>query len=206
MTTAESRLTTVVDLIRHGEPRGGRKYRGQTDDPLSDKGWDQMRAAVADERPWDVIVSSTLSRCLEFARELSARHGLPLETDPRLVEIGMGAWEGRTPAELEADDPHQIVRFRDDPLAHPPPGGEPLAAFAARIAAAWRDVLARHAGRHVLIVGHAGVIRMVVREVLEVPLARVYRVDVPNAGITRVRVERRAGRLLPQLLFHAGRL
>ena len=38
---------TLIDMIRHGEPVGGRRYRGQIDDPLSEKGWRQMWAAVA---------------------------------------------------------------------------------------------------------------------------------------------------------------
>ena len=34
---------TTIDLIRHGEPVGGRRYRGgRMDDPLSEKGWAQM--------------------------------------------------------------------------------------------------------------------------------------------------------------------
>ena len=33
---------TVIDLIRHGEPVGGRRYRGHIDDPLSERGWQQM--------------------------------------------------------------------------------------------------------------------------------------------------------------------
>jgi len=37
---------TTLDLMRHGEPVGGRRYRGQMDDPLSEKGWAQMRNAV----------------------------------------------------------------------------------------------------------------------------------------------------------------
>lgn len=197
---------TTVDLIRHGEPVGGRRYRGQTDDPLSEKGWAQMRSAVGDARPWDVVVSSTLSRCLEFARELSARHRLPLETDPRFMEIGFGAWEGRTPEELTAIDPLLIERFREDPVAHRPEGAEALADFAARVGAAWRDVVARHAGRHVLIVAHAGVIRTVVGQTLEVPLHRVFRISVPTAGISRIRVRQRGAELIPELLFHAGRL
>ena len=41
-------MLTTIDLIRHGEPVGGRKYRGQTDDPLSEKGWEQMWKAVGD--------------------------------------------------------------------------------------------------------------------------------------------------------------
>ena len=206
MAASGSPTETTVDLIRHGEPVGGRRYRGQTDDPLSEKGWAQMRSAVGDSPPWDVVVSSTLSRCLAFARELSARHQLPLETDPRFVEIGFGAWEGRTPEELTKSDPLLIERFREDPVANRPEGAEALADFAGRVGAAWRDVVARHAGRHVLIVAHGGVIRALVGQVLEVPLHRVFRISVPTAGISRIRVRQRGAQLVPELLFHAGRL
>ena len=43
---------TIIDLIRHGEPEGGRAFRGHSiDDPLSEKGWQQM---------WDVLAKSPL--------------------------------------------------------------------------------------------------------------------------------------------------
>ena len=63
---------TTIDLIRHGEPVGGSKYRGQTDDPLSEKGWEQMRAAVGDHRPWEAILTSPLARCRAFAEKLAS--------------------------------------------------------------------------------------------------------------------------------------
>lgn len=197
---------TTIDLIRHGEPVGGNKYRGQCDDPLSDKGWMQMRSAVGDHCPWQVIISSTLSRCAAFAGELAQRHTLPLELDARLMEIGFGEWEGRTAAEVTAQDAMLLKRFWLDPLNNTPPGAEPLTAFRDRVIPAWNEILARYAGKHVLIVGHAGVIRMVVRHVLDMPLERMFRLQVPNAGITRIRVESNDEHTLPILLFHAGSL
>lgn len=199
-------VTTLVDMIRHGEPVGGKKYRGQLDDPLSEKGWAQMRAAVGDHCPWEVIVSSPLSRCAAFARELAARHGLPLETDARLMEIGFGEWEGRTAEELQARDPDALARFWRDPVRHRPPGAEALTDFRDRVIAAWRDILKRHAGRHVLVVGHAGVIRMVVCHVLGMPLERLFRLHVANAGLTRIRIDGRGEGALPILMFHSGSL
>jgi alpha-ribazole phosphatase len=199
-------ITTLVDFIRHGEPVGGRKYRGQTDDPLSDKGWAQMRTAVGDSCPWQAIVSSPLARCRAFAEELGNRHRLPVTVDTRWQELGFGAWEGRTPGELTADDPERLLRFRSDPIANAPPGGEPLTSFRSRIDAAWNDLLERHTGRHVLVVAHAGTIRMVLAHVLGMPLDRVFRIQVSNAAITRVRVDNQGDLKLPSLLFHAGRL
>ena len=37
---------TTIDLLRHGEPVGGRMLRGATDHPLSETGWQQMTDAV----------------------------------------------------------------------------------------------------------------------------------------------------------------
>lgn len=181
--------TTWVDLIRHGEPVGGKKYRGQTDDPLSEAGWRQMWAAVDGERPWHAVVSSPLSRCADFARALADEQQVALTHDERLMEIGFGAWEGRTADELHAEDADQLPRFYDDPIAHAPPGAEPLPRFAERVVAAWDDLATRHRNRHVLVVCHSGVIRMVVRHILQAPLESMFRLQVPYAGRVRIRVD-----------------
>lgn len=198
--------TTTIDMIRHGEPVGGRKYRGQLDDPLSDKGWQQMRAAVGDACPWEAIISSPLRRCAAFAEELAVRHGRPLALEERFQEIGFGAWEGKTAAELLADDPEQLGRFWRDPLHHTPPGAETLHAFRDRVIAGWDDLLARCVGQHVLVVGHAGMMRMVLRHVLDMPLDRLFRIQVDNAAISRIQVDGTGAEALPRLIFHDGRL
>jgi len=199
-------VTTTIDLIRHGEPIGGRKYRGQIDDPLSDKGWAQMREAVGDHRPWDVIISSSLSRCLDFARELGQRSGIDMKAESRLVEIGFGEWEGRTTSELEQEEPGQVQRFLNDPLNNTPPGAETLAEFETRVIGAWNDVLQQHYGQHVLLVGHAGMMRMIMCHVLDMPIDRMYRIQVANASITRIRVEGKGANAFSRLLFHDGNL
>ncbi|MDH5183522.1 MAG: alpha-ribazole phosphatase [Gammaproteobacteria bacterium] len=199
-------LVTTIDLIRHGEPVGGRRYRGQIDDPLSDKGWQQMRNAVADHHPWDQIISSSLSRCSEFAEEVAQRHDLPLQLDERLMEIGFGSWEGRTAEELMENDAETLKNFWSDPVNYRPEGAEALTDFRDRIIAGWNDVLTQHAGKHLLIVGHAGMMRMIIRHVLDMPLERMFRLSVPNAGITRIRIDGEGDTALPQLVFHAGQL
>ena len=199
-------VSTTIDLIRHGEPVGGRKYRGQIDDPLSDKGWTQMREAVADHNPWDVIISSTLSRCIEFAQELGQRHAIEVIAESRFIEIGFGEWEGRTADELTQEDADQVHRFLNDPLNNTPPGAETLYEFEARIIGAWNDVMQQYAGQHILLVGHAGMMRMIIRHILDMPLERIFRIQVANAAITRIRVEHTGETSFPRLLFHDGRL
>ncbi|MGB0722388.1 MAG: histidine phosphatase family protein [Gammaproteobacteria bacterium] len=194
---------TVVDLIRHGSPVGGRKYRGQIDDPLSELGWAQMRGAVEPyfvaAAPWTRVVSSTLSRCQAFGAELAERLGVGLELDDRLREVRFGAWEGRRGAEIDADAPGTLECFYADPVNARPADAEPLQAFFDRAGAAYDDIVARHVGEHVMVVTHAGVIRAISARVLGVPLSHMYRLQVANASITRIRID---GIRPPTLMFH----
>lgn len=204
--STEERVTTLIDLMRHGEPVGGSRYRGQIDDPLSDTGWRQMRAAVGPHAPWDAIVSSPLRRCFDFAEDLAERLNLPLESDDRLMEIGFGVWQGKTQEEVTQFDPGLQQRFYRDPMSHRPEGAEGLGDFRVRVVAAWNDILNRHAGQHVLIVCHAGVIRMVLAHILEIPLSNLFRIKVGSAALTRIECAEQGEEFLGQLVFHDGAL
>ncbi len=183
---------TIVDLIRHGEPVGGRMIRGNgCDHPLSALGWAQMQTAVVlaggARPPWHQVVSSPMARCREFAVALAGRLGLPLAVEPELREIGMGAWEGRRPAAVAAAEPSAFCAFRTDPVGHRPPGGEGLAAFRRRVARAYERQLAHWPGRHLIIVCHAGVSRAVLGHVLGAADAAWYRMTIDYAGVSRIR-------------------
>lgn len=187
---------TIIDLIRHGEPVGGRAYRGHNiDDPLSDKGWQQMRKAVGNHCPWSNIISSPLLRCKAFAEELATRHGLPVSIDDRLREVGFGEWEGKTPDQLMQQRLAEYNAFYADPVHNRPPGAENLDAFIERVTAAYRQLAEQYAGQHVLVVAHAGVIRAVIAHVLHAEPLGLYRIKVNNAGITRIRVTPRGAML-----------
>lgn len=195
-------LQTVVDLIRHGEPQGGERYRGQRDDPLSERGWQQLWAAVGDCSSWDVVLSSPLQRCTAFAEALAQRHRLPLEVHPDWKEIGFGAWEGRTAAELQAQDPQGFAAFKRDPLRYTPSGAEPLSAFQHRVFHLWESMLACQRGKRLLLVCHAGTIRAVISHTLSLAPGALFRIQVPYAGITRVRIDHYDEGDRPQLVFH----
>lgn len=180
---------TQIDLLRHGEPVGGRKYRGQVDDPLSEKGWAQMRTATRERPAWTAIISSPLARCRAFAEELAGQTNLPLALDERLMEVGFGVWEGKTADEIRAEDPDAIFNFKRDPVAFRPAGAEPLDAFFDRVAEGLEAILDMHAGGQVLVVAHAGVIRMAICHVLGIAPQQGYRIQVGSAAIARLRVE-----------------
>lgn len=198
--------TTTIDLIRHGEPVGGRKYRGQTDDPLSEKGLQQMWDAVGDYHDWQHIVTSPLSRCHAFAQLLHEKWQIPLTQDARLKEVIFGEWEGKTPQQLKADNPDILHNFKLDPIGNRPHGAETLELFNKRVSQAWDAILKTYYGQHVLVVCHAGVIRMILSHVLGIPLSNVYRIQVASAAITRIAVEGEGARALPTLLFLDGQL
>ncbi|MCW8919412.1 MAG: alpha-ribazole phosphatase family protein [Gammaproteobacteria bacterium] len=194
--------TTIIDILRHGEPVGGARYRGQLDDPLSELGWAQMRAAVAGRDEWQQIVTSDLSRCAAFADELGERLAVPVERCVPFREIGFGDWEGLTAKEIMARDEAALFAFWQDPLTHTPPNGEPLPAFAERIEAAWQALLLRHAGKRLLLVGHAGMMRILLLKALNMPLDSFYRFDLRNAALIRLRVDSgRHGDAYTQLVF-----
>jgi len=183
-----TKLETVVDLIRHGEPEGGVLIRGQgVDHPLSALGWRQMWEAVGAAAPWDQVLSSPLARCREFAAELATHHRLPLAVDPELREIAMGAWEGRRRPDLAREQPAAYEAFLRDPVTHRPPGGERLEALQARIGHAYQRQIAAYPGRRLLIVCHSGVSRAIIGHLLGAEPLHWYRIRIDYAGVTRIR-------------------
>lgn len=188
-------MTVCLELLRHGETELGGGLRGSLDDTLTAVGWTQLRAAVADAGPWDRVVSSPLQRCALFAEELAAQRGVPLELEPALQELHFGDWEGRSTADLMATDAEALGRFWADPYACPPPGGEPLAAFEARVLGAVQRLQARHAGERLLLVSHGGVMRLLLArarglapaDLLQVAVAHAQRVRLALDGAGRLR-------------------
>lgn len=195
--------TTWFDLIRHGEPDGGQRYRGHLDDPLSATGWAQMRAAIGEQEQWDAVLTSPLRRCHDFAADLARQRRLPLYVAPGLKEISFGDWEGHTLEQLQRCDGERLAAFWADGERHPPPNGEHLGAFHHRVRAAWRHWSRELAGQRVLLVGHGGMIRMVLAEVLRIePAHAMTCLVVPYAGRSRLRLDEGAHGRLVSLVCH----
>jgi len=187
---------TIIDLIRHGEPVGGRAYRGHNiDDALSEKGWQQMWQAVGDTCPWQHIISSPLSRCLSFARALAEDNQLSIQTEDDLKEVGFGSWEGLTPDQIKTENLKQYEDFYKDPVNLRPPGAEPLDQFISRVTNCFDKCTTEHSDNHLLIVAHAGVIRAIIAHALGAPAPAMYKIKVANAGITRIRIDNNSASL-----------
>ena len=170
-------------LLRHGEVKGGRCFRGTTDDPLTGIGLDQMRQAVSGDCYWDHVVTSPLQRCAVFANEYAGLHSLSLSTEERFFEIHFGAWEGRSSVELMATQPRALKRFWENPLQYTPPEAEPVMDFATRVLEAWHDLIIRYAKQRVLIVTHGGVIRVLLCHTRQHPIAKLMEIEVDYGAL-----------------------
>ena len=167
-------------LARHGETAWNAegRYQGQEDIALSPVGEAQARALG--ERLRDVridrAVASPLKRALRTA-ELAlgdARRDL-LATDPGLMEIAHGEWEGLLASEIRARDGERLHAWRHAPHEVLMPQGESLQHVLDR---AWPAL--RHAtdglrdDDTLLVVAHDAVNRVLLCRILGIPLAKLW--------------------------------
>ncbi len=175
-----------LDLLRHGEPIGGQVLRGTTNHPLSEKGWRQLEQKCRDQQ-WDVIISSPLDRCYQFAVQLGRQLNIEVITAEDLREFDFGIWENQPMEKVFKEDFDRFKGMWGDPLNFSAPEGESLTAFEARVLKAWFGCLARQEQKQ-LLVCHGGVIRILLKEILGLPFQNINRIDVPYASISRVQV------------------
>src|SRR3546814_10399951 len=87
------------------------------------------------------LIASDLRRCRAAGEAIGDATGLPLTIDPRWRGLDFGEWDGRAASRVDRE---ALGRFRDDPDANPPQGGE-----------SWSVLVAGKTGRaNVLTQGH----------------------------------------------------
>jgi alpha-ribazole phosphatase len=195
----------IIDLLRHGEPEGGRCFRGKRDDPLTDRGWQQLWAAIDPPQPWDAIISSHARRCHAFAEKLADRLQLPFQLQPDFSEIDFGDWEGRTASDIMQTEPQSLQRYWQDPVGFTPPGAESLYDFEQRVLRAWQALLSAPPGQHLLLVIHGGSMRLLIAHCLGMPLNSLLRLGLGHAAKCRLRIDfDDHGKHYPSLVFPDG--
>lgn len=167
-------------LARHGETpwNAEGRYQGQEDIALSPVGEAQARALGERLREVriDRAVASPLSRARRTAElALGDERAAMLTTDPGLMEIAHGTWEGLLAGEIRDRDPDLLRAWRDAPHEVLMPQGESLQHVFDR---AW-PALARAceglgADDTLLVVAHDAVNRVLLCHVLGIPLARLW--------------------------------
>ena len=182
-------ITTYIDLLRHGEPEGGEVFRGHIDPVLTNLGWQQATKQTEQHDDWELIVSSPLRRCAEFAEQLSQKKQLNFHLDEGFKEIFYGDWEGMPTTEAFKHHPEIAQQMWQDPMGFCAPNGESVQAFEYRILSAWQQLLADHQGKKVLLVCHGGVIRILLKNLLSMLPEAMNRFAVPYASRTRLRID-----------------
>ena len=143
-------------LLRHGHTAWNRagRIQGRSDIPLDDTARADL-AAQSLPADWQEaeIWSSPLQRAAETARLVT---GQVPRTDPALIEMNWGQWEGRHGLDLRADPTSGFRDIEHWGWDYRPPGGESPAEVWARLAP-WLQSLRRDA----VAVCHIGVMRVI---------------------------------------------
>jgi alpha-ribazole phosphatase len=178
-------------LVRHGvtEWNEARKYIGSTDLPLTEKGREQARAAASSlrEELITAVYSSAAKRAQQSAEIIGAQHDIELEAIPELNEMDFGAWEGMTFEQISEKWPNFIHRwlYTDEEL---PPEGEALPRFKERVRSAVARIVDSNPDGNVLVVAHAGPIKLIVCDSLGLEFSEIWRIRKDSCGISRIHI------------------
>jgi probable phosphoglycerate mutase len=180
----------VIFLVRHGQTvfNAERRQQGHMDSPLTALGLAQgaaigrlLQGLVSKPDGWRLI-SSPLGRAQATAAIIGQALDLPVETDPRVIEVSFGEWDGRLRDELAAEHPETFGRGDWQFAA---PGGESFEAVEARVGD-WLASLPAEPERKVIVVSHGGSGRVVRGAYLGLSRAETWAQDVPQDAVFRL--------------------
>lgn len=172
---------TRIYLARHGQVvnHHEQRYNGHFDVDITDTGVEQMRrlADLLANEPVKAVYSSDLQRAVKGARIIGARLGIEPVMKHPLRELSLGRWEGLTREEAAERFPEEAgFRFRDLAVSRVK-GGESLLDLKARVMPAIGEITDIHRGSSVCIVAHGGVNRVILSDVMGLPIENFFRIE-----------------------------
>lgn len=183
---------TRILAIRHGETAWNvdTRIQGHLDIPLNDTGLQQARwlaQTLAERDELHAVYASDLSRAHVTAQTIAQAVGLAVSTHPGLRERAFGDFQGRTFAEIEAEQPEHAHHWRKRTPEWTPPGaGESLIALRERVLATVDELAARHAGEQIVLVAHGGVMDVLYRAATRLDLQAPRTWLLPNTAVNRL--------------------
>lgn len=188
-------MSLLVYFIRHGQTdwNAENRLQGQADTDLNALGRVQasengrkLAGLIPDPQAFD-FVASPMKRTRETMERLRAAMGLDpygYRTDPRLVEVNFGDWQGYTYAELEAIRPGISDERSLDKWDYLPSGegAESYQMLYERVKP-WFGELARDT----VCVTHGGVIRTLFRLVEKISKEEAASLDTPQDRLLRLK-------------------
>jgi len=185
----------LIYVIRHGQTawNAERRLQGQKDVPMNATGLEQARqngialaGIVGDTVDEFDFVASPLGRTratMEIMRTAMGLSPLAYRTDPRLVEISFGDWEGSTLKELKATQRERVAERNASKWDFIPPGND---AESYEILS-WRTgSWLQSVDRPTVCVTHGGVIRTLFQMISDLPKSSAAEGAIPQDRIAKI--------------------
>lgn len=171
-------------ICRHGrtEANASGLLLGRADPELDSVGQAQAAAMVDAVPNVELVISSPLARC----RQTAEAFGLPVQTDPRLVELDYGEFDLKPLSDVP---PEIWEQWRSDSDFRPP-GGETLNELGIRVHEALEELANEAIARDVVVVTHVSPIKAAVAWALQCSMHISWRCFVTQASITEIGVTR----------------
>jgi broad specificity phosphatase PhoE len=188
-------------FVRHCEAEGNTKgvLQGCTDCDISGNSAVQLDLVSLRLRneSFAALYSSPLKRAFKTAQAINRYHNLPIQVEPRLAEINVGVWEGRSWKEIEQEDSPLVKIWNETPGRFHVKGGESMREVYDRVWSAATEIAASNRGKTVCVVSHGCAIRNLLCHAMGWPVDRIGEidwcdntavsvVDFDNAGKARV--------------------
>ena len=194
-------MTLNIYFLRHGETVASKTggFCGISDVELTPEGamMAENFAEAYQSVPWQAIFCSPMRRTIATAKPLVDR--LEIETQLRdgLKEINFGAWEGKTPTEVNAQFHDEYVRWQSEPGWNAPPGGERAIDIARRSSEVIEEIEGTYSDGNVLVVSHKATIRIMLCSLLGIDVGRYRdRIYMPVAAVSVLEFCEQGPRLL----------
>jgi phosphoserine phosphatase len=171
---------TIILLVRHGHVEGIKpeRFRGRADLALTETGQRQaelLARRVASRWAPSAILTSPLQRCVATGAAIARACGVPSEPLTGLHDIDYGAWQSLTYDDVRARNPDLFAAWFTTPHLVGFPEGESLQDVATRTASVLRFVLSRNAADTLVLVAHDSVNRVMLTQILDMPLSAYWR-------------------------------
>ena len=185
-------MTATVLLVRHGQTKSNTTgfFMGWSDEDLNDVGYAQAQALSSRlaNLPVSSIYTSPLRRTYNTAAILAKPHKLELKVIDELIEIQAGDWQGLHTDEIKQRWPELWQQSRTDVSNVTLPNGESFGQVTERAVRAFDTILAANHDRHVAIVSHEVVIKVIVAHVLGATNSIYRRFEVRNASLSEIQI------------------
>ena len=184
---------TKILLTRHGHVEGIKpaRFRGRAELTLTERGLAQADAlATRIAANWTpvAVFTSPLQRCVLTGGKIAAACGIKGEVRDGLGDIDYGVWQMRTHDEVSAESPEAYRQWHSAPQLTRFPKGESLQDVMARATDVLREALVRYPGQTVVMVGHDSVNRVLLLQLLDMPLAAYWRLVQDPCTLNEIEV------------------